>query len=336
MTDSQFKKQQILTYGDLINSARGFMESMTMLTAMELDVFTIIDSGELASGEICKQIGANEQAVDRLLNAVCAMGVLRKEKGRFLNVSSLAPFLVKDSENYFGGYRHLLNLYYRWGTLPEAVQKGARVAGQGGDGEGSTEAFIAAMHSRARITAPAVVSKIDCAGVKRLLDVGGGLGIFSMAFARAHDSISAVVFDLPEMVELTREDIDREGLSDRISTLAGDYHRNDFGSGFDLLFLSAIVHINSYDENMALIKKSFRALNPGGKIVVQDFIMENDRTRPRRGALFALNKLVNTVQGDTFTGSEITDWLKSAGCHEVTWIERGEDTSLIIGEKPAE
>jgi cyclopropane fatty-acyl-phospholipid synthase-like methyltransferase len=188
--------------------------------------------------------------------------------------------------------------------------------------------FIAAMHGRAATEAPELVSRLDLSGVSRVLDVGGGSGAFSMAFVRTSETILATVFDLPNVVSLTRGYIEKEGLSDRINTVAGDYNKDELPHGYDLTFLSAIIHSNSSKQNQALFTKISKSLNPGGKIVVSDFIMDDDRTSPLFGAVFALNMIVNTPGGDTYTASEVKSWMKTAG---MSFVER--NGGVMIGKK---
>ena len=154
-----------------------------------------------------------------------------------------------------------------------------------------------------------------------------------MAFVRARDDIRATVFDLPNVIPLSRKYLEKEKLSDRIQTKPGDYNLDEFDRGFDLHFLSAIIHSNAADENKKLIKKCFRALNADGQIIIQDFVMDEDRISPVFGALFALNMLVGTASGDTYTESEITAWMVEAGFKDVRRTDTDFGTSLLIGRK---
>lgn len=144
-----------------------------------------------------------------------------------------------------------------------------------------------------------------------------------------------MVFDLPSVVSITRNHIEEKGLSDKVGIVAGDYNVDDLGSGFDLVFLSAIIHSNSFEENRNLIQKCSKALNSQGQVVVQDFIMDEDRTSPAFGALFALNMLVATKSGDTYTEAEVRMWMKEAGLSAITREDTGFGTALIIGIKRA-
>jgi len=318
----------------IIEMVSAFQKSRIILTAFELDVFTVIGSGPMTSAEVAEAVRADPRGTDRLLNALCALGFLNKEKGRFVNTALSLRYLVKGSEDYLSRIGHSLNLYRSWGSLTDAVRAGKTVLAREYDPV-SLGHFIEAMHHRAKKTAERLVSHLDLSGVRRVLDVGGGSGVYSMAFVRAKPGLQAVVLDLPRVTELTRKYIDEAGLSDCITTMDGDYNTGDFGTGFDLVFMSAIVHINSYDENVALMARAFRSLNPGGMIVIQDHIMENDRTAPVRGALFALNMLVNTQSGDTFTEEEMREWLEKAGCVDIRRIPTGMENDLMTGIRPA-
>ncbi len=154
-----------------------------------------------------------------------------------------------------------------------------------------------------------------------------------MAFVRAKAGISATVFDLPNVVSLTQKYVEQEGLADKVKTVGGDYMVDDLGSGFDLVFLSAIIHSNSVEENRKLIRKCAQALNPNGQVVVQDFIMDEDRTSPAHGALFALNMLVGTEAGDTYTESEVRRWMEEAGLSNLIRKDTHFGATLIMSRK---
>ena len=133
--------------------------------------------------------------------------------------------------------------------------------------------------------------------------------------------LEATVFDLPNVVPITKKFIEKEGFSNRIKTHTGDYTRDALPKGFDLVFLSAIIHSNSLETNQELIIKCFNALNKNGKIVIQDWIMNNDRTQPASGAVFAINMLVGTESGNCFTEKEVTEMLTTAGFKNISRIE---------------
>jgi len=333
---------ELMTPEGLMAMATAFQRSRALLTAVELGVFTALAQGEESTGEpmpsaeVAARIQADPRATDRLLNALTAMGLLRKEGGRFANTALTDVYLVKGRTEYMSNLGHTSHLYASWATLTEAVRKGGSVEESSAPSldESRIAQFIEAMHRRALKSADSLVARLDLSGVNRLLDVGGGSGVYAMAFARARKGLQATVLDLPPVARLAKGYIQEAGMSDRVSVRHGDYRMGDLGLGYDLVFLSAIVHINSPDANRALVRKAAAALNPGGRIVIQDFVMEPERVFPQRGALFALNMLVNTPAGDTYTGQEIASWLKEAGCRAVEQMDSGPDTAMVIGTWP--
>lgn len=318
----------------IIEMAAGYQKSRIILTAFELEIFTAIGDGALLSSEIAERINAKTGSTERLLNALCALGFIDKKEGRYSNTATSSRYLVKGSAQYLSRIGHMINLYRSWGTLTGAVKAGVSVNEREQDPV-SLSHFIEAMHYRAKKTADELVSHIDLANVKTVLDVGGGSGIYSMAFVKAKPGLRAVVFDLPAVTVLTGKYIADNGFSDRISTMDGDYNRDNFGVGYDLVFMSAIVHINSYEENVALVKRARESLAKGGRIVIQDHIMAEDRTSPARGAIFSLNMLVNTSGGDTYTEREMREWLEKAGCTSIERVLTGMENDLMIGTVPA-
>jgi 2-polyprenyl-3-methyl-5-hydroxy-6-metoxy-1,4-benzoquinol methylase len=321
--------------GDIIDMVFAFQKSRVVLTAYELDIFTALGDEEKSAREVSKTAGSNERATDRLMSALCALGLMKKNGVKYANTPLTTRFLVKGKPDFASGLMHLVHLWESWGTLSEAVRQGTSVLHRPADerGEKWLQAFIAAMHDRAYRTAPAVVELLDLSEVSRVLDIGGGSGAYSMAFVRAREEIRATVIDLPAVIPLTRKYIEREGLSDRIETRSGDYNADELGNNFDLIFMSAIIHSNSFDENRELIKKCFRALNANGQLIIQDFIMDEDRTSPVFGALFALNMLVGTRSGDTYTEGEVRAWMNDIGLKDIKRRDTDFGTSLIIGRK---
>jgi len=321
---------------NILATARAFQASRALLTAHELDVFTLIGRGARSAGDVAREASADARAMDRLLCALCALGFLEKKDGVFANAPESARFLSQDGPDYLAGLAHMSQQYQSWAGLTQAVRQGTKVDSGpvDSDDEGRTRAFIAAMHGRARDNAANLARLIGLNGVRRILDVGGGSGVYAMALVRQAHEATAVVLDLPKVAVLTREYLRQAGLADKITVEDGDYHQADFGSGFDLVLFSAVLHINSGKENLALLHKAFAALNPGGRIAIEDFVMDGDRTSPARGAVFALNMLVSTSRGDTYTEAEIRDWLRLAGCADLVRKETGPGSSLIIGRKP--
>jgi predicted O-methyltransferase YrrM len=313
----------------------GFRRSRIILTAFELGLFPKLADKSMSSERLAKIIGADARATDRLLNALCVLGLVKKNNGEFANTRIACDFLVAGEPQFMAGLTHTASQWQTWHTLSQAVRRGTSVMDRkAGSGSGKKlQGFIAAMHERASAQAPGIVKLLDLENVSRILDVGGGSGAYAMALARAKKSIRAVVFDLPEVLPLTRNYVRQAGLLSRCDFIGGDFHCDDWGKGYDLVLLSAIVHMNSPEENQRLIARAAKSLRRGGQLVIQDFIMRPDRTRPAAGAFFALSMLVTTAKGDTFTAGEVSGWMRAAGLKKIVHQATPFDASLLIGRK---
>jgi predicted O-methyltransferase YrrM len=173
--------------------------------------------------------------------------------------------------------------------------------------------FAQAMADVGRQSAQTTAEALDLSGARRLLDLGGGPGIYALEFARRYPALQATVFDLEDTVRVARENIRRAGLQDRVSVVAGDAFADDLGGPYDLIFVSNLVHIYSAQENLRLVGRCAAALAPGGRLCIKDFILDADGTSPPGGALFAVNMLVSTEGGDCYPLDQVKGWLEAAG-----------------------
>lgn len=316
--------------------ARGFQPSRVLLSAVELGIFEALGDGEQTSAEVASKIGADARATDRLMDALVALGLLTNEGQQFANSPDTREFLVTGKPDYAGGaLGHVINLWQTWSTLTDAVRAGTSVVERRAEGRpDQAKSFMAAMHLFAGNGAPQILAEIDLTSVKRVLDIGGGSGAYSIAFCRAMPDLESVVFDLPDIVPITREYASQAGFADRISTVIGDFNERELPTGFDLVYMSQILHSNSREQNAELIKKAYRSLNSGGQVVIQEFVVNEDRVSPPGPVLFALNMLVGTQAGDTFTENEIRAWLADADFADIRRVDPPTGTTLLMGRKP--
>ena len=316
---------------DINELIRGFMSSRAVLTALELDAFTAVADGASAD-VVAKRVQASPRGTEMLLHALAALKLLRKENGIFKNTPRSARFFVDTSpDSARKALLHTANLWARWSNLTASVRAGTP-APKASD-EGWVNTFIAAMDRNARERAQAVVNAAGAESVRRILDLGGGSGAYSIAFARANPQVTAEVLDLPDVIPLTQAYIRQAGLGDRIHTRVGDMLRDPLGQGFDVVLLSAICHMFSAEENRALFRRAHTALVPGGRLLVQDFILEPEKTAPRFAALFSLNMLVGTRAGSSYSEPEYTAWLKAAGFAEVRRIRFPGPAGMLIATR---
>jgi len=312
---------------------RNYMPSRCLLTALELDIFTAVGNGANAD-QIGRQIHANARAVGMLLNALVALGLLTKRGDDYKNTTESARFFVQSSkDNHRNGLLHIANIWHRWSTLTEAVRRGTCIPIDRDNTAEWTQHFIAGMQRIAKDRAPLVVKALGTAGVRRILDLGGGSGVYSIAFAKASPEVQCEILDLPEVVPLTAEYVNQAGVSTQVSLRAGDMLRDDFGSGYDVIMLNAICHMFSEEQNQDIFRRAHQALGRNGRLVVQDFILNPDKTGPQQAALFSLNMLVATEAGASYNESEYSGWMKAAGFTEVRRIDLPGPSGLIVGLK---
>ncbi len=176
---------------------------------------------------------------------------------------------------------------------------------------------------------------VDAAPVRKMLDVGGGSGAYSIAFARANPALTAEILDIGDVAPIGRRYIAEASVADRVTVREGDLRTSDFGGGFDLVLISAICHMLSEDENRELVAKAHAALGAGGRVVISDFILDPDRAGPRMPALFALNMLVGTRHGNSYTEQEYAAWMREAGFDAIRRVALAGPAHLMIGARPA-
>jgi len=315
--------------------ASSFQKSRILLSGFELDLFTNIGESGITGKEMADRLRLDLHACERLMNALASLGFLEKQGQLFFNTPESFYFMSKKSPNYLGGLMHTNHLWNTWSHLTEVVKTGASAHPDeiNARGEEWLFSFISAMHDRAVKQAPPQLAILDLSAVHSVLDIGGGSGAYSMEFVRLRSDLEATVFDLPNVVPITKKFIEKEGFHGRIKTHTGDYTKDQLPAGFDLAFLSAIIHSNSLEVNADLIRKCFGALNPGGRIVIQDWIMNNERTQPTAGAIFAINMLVGTEAGDCFTEAEVSQMMTAAGFTNITRVEFESGLSQMVAVK---
>jgi (2Fe-2S) ferredoxin/predicted O-methyltransferase YrrM len=318
---------------ELAQTIRSFQESRAILTAIELDAFTALGDGATAAAAAA-HMHTDARATEMLLNALAALGLVSKRDGVFHNTPLSARYAAGSPDDARAAMMHIVHLWPHWSTLTDCVRAGTSVARREPRSaeDAWTEPFIAAMHRNARERAPHVVGAVGAGGVRRMLDVGGGSGAYSIAFARANPELHAEILDRPEVLAIAQRHILHAGLADRVSPRPGDLCRDDLGSGFDLALVSAICHMLGPQENRDLLRRCHQALAPGGRLVVQDFILEEDKTAPKMAALFSLNMLVGTQRGASYNESEYAGWMRQAGFAEVHRIRLPGPSGLMIGQ----
>ncbi len=317
----------------LLETVRGFQAACVITAAADLDLFAAIEGGSATAAVIAGWINADPHATEVLLDALVALGLLVKRNESFRIPSEIAELLTEDSPtSILPGVRHQANCLRRWAQLARVVRTGRpadrtpSIRGEAAD----CESFIGAMNNFSEAVAPQVVAKVMPMRFERMLDIGGASGTWTIAFLLAVPDATVVLFDLPEVVPLARERLARAGMADRVTVVAGDYNIDPMPGGADFAWLSAIAHQNSREQNRALYAKICAALTLHGVLVIRDVVMDACRTQPAAGALFAVNMLVGTEGGGTFTFDEFREDLESAGFADVRFLHRDDGMNSLV------
>jgi predicted O-methyltransferase YrrM len=233
--------------------------------------------------------------------------------------------------------RHLSNCLSRWAQLATVTQNGGpaeRSPSIRGE-EADLAAFIGGMHNLSAPFADEVVGRLKPFEFSHLLDIGGASGTWTMAFLKAAPEAKATLFDLPPVISMAEKRLGEAGFAEKVTLVAGDYNVHELPKGADLAWLSAICHQNSREQNRELFAKTHRALTDDGQLVIRDVVLDPSRTRPVRGALFAVNMLIATDGGDSYTLEEYTEDLHKAGFDEVTLVNQDEFMNSLIRARKA-
>lgn len=315
----------------------GFRGAQIVLAANRLGLFTALADGALTAQELARVLEADRRGVRILADALVSLGLLAKSDGRYANAAPAEEYLLPGSpRSKRAMLLHTARLYERWAGLYDAVKQGRPVSDDAIDPRllGGEREFAQAMADVGRQRASQVAEALDLSGVRRLLDLGGGPGIYALELARRHPGVEeVVVFDRPDTLEVARENARRAGLEERVSVRAGNAFEDDLGGPYDLVFTSNLVHIYSGDENRRLVARCAAALAPGGRLAIKDFLLDADRTTPAGGAIFAVNMLVSTQGGDCYTVEEVEGWMRQAGLTPEELFDLTAQSRMLVGRK---
>ncbi len=316
--------------------ASGYRAAQILFTANRLRLFPTLGKKACSAEHLALILNTSERGMRILCNALVSIGLLEKEKKNYRNSAIALEYLIPEQpKSQVAMMYHANTLYERWGKLFYAVKTGKRVPDEEIDFRlrGDEQSFAEAMADIGKLSARQMVEAMDVSCIHRMLDMGGGPGIYSIEFARANPQLQATVFDSEETLRVTHANIREAGLSDRVLTRAGDALQDEYGDGYDFILLSNFVHIFSYEQNQEVMTKCARALEPGGKLCIKDFFIEPDRTSPTWGALFAVNMLVNTDEGNCYTFEEVQQWLTHAGFVVDSVSKLTPQSSIVIAKK---
>jgi 3-hydroxy-5-methyl-1-naphthoate 3-O-methyltransferase len=318
----------------------GAWRARTVVAAVELDVFSQIAAGRRAAKDIAAGSGASLRGITLLLDALTAIGYLRKARGGYALQPVAAEFLVPGKEAYAGAMAHALSLTWEnWKNLTQAVRSGrpmetVNVAEKGKEFFPKLVASLFPGNYAASKMAVSGMPEKERREIHRILDVAAGSGAWSLPFAEVIPDARVTTVDFPEMTPITREFAEKFGVASRYDYLEKDLRQADFGrETYDLVILGHIIHSEGEQHGNALLRKSFAALRPGGKLLIAEYVPNDTRSGPTMPLLFGLNMLLQTDEGAVFTFREYRDSLKAAGFRAVSTLPVPPPTTVILATK---
>lgn len=319
----------------ILELVRGYQVSSIVVAAAELDVFNALVGEPRTVAELVSTLGSDPRATAVLLDALASVGLVVKADGRYSLAPALVPFLSNSSpQSVVAMLRHQSNCLRRWARLPWVVRSGKPAdVGPGVRGaDADNVSFIEAMNVVSSPVAEQLVRSVHPGSFRCVLDVGGGSGTWTLAWLRAEPSARAILFDLPEVIPMARARMTHAGFMERVAFVGGDYNTDALPRGADLAWVSAIVHQNSSQQNRRLFRCIAEAMEPGGRILIRDVVMDESRVEPAYGALFAVNMLVATEGGGTYTLADLRQDLEPAGFADVHLIRQEPGmNSVVVG-----
>jgi len=325
----------------LMQFAWGYAVPLMIEAGIKNRVFDSLDAGPKTAEQLAKETGASARGLRMLANALVAFQFLAKDaQQRYSLTPESAAFLVTTKPSFQGGiFKHISSqLIPKWLKLDEIVRGGRPVELVNDQSEGAKffEQFVEDIFPMSYGAAKTLGEHLKIKDAKqpvRVLDLAAGSGVWGIALAQQSPQVKVTAVDWPGVLPVTRRVAERHKVADRFTFVAGDLHDADFGAGHTIATLGHILHSEGEPRSRALLKKTAKSLAPGGTIAIAEFLANDDRTGPPNAMIFAVNMLVNTQHGDTFTVPEIRQWLTEAGFTDVRTLDGPGPSPMILATK---
>ena len=324
---------------DLIDElASGYQASQILLTANRLGLFAALADRSKDHLQLAQDLETDPRGTRILCDALVDLGVLERTAEGYEPGEDTRRHLLPDStEPRSDLLAHGSRLYERWAGLYDAVRTGSPVDDEQLDPrlEATESDFARAMADVGRRSATATCERLDLSRADHVLDLGGGPGIYAMEFARTWPDLEVTVFDTPAALRVARHNLESSEVAERVHLRSGDAFEDSLGGPYGAIFISNVLHIYSAADNRRLIERCAGCLEAGGQLILKDFFLDEDRKRPRGGAIFAVNMLVSTDQGDCYTIPEARSWLQAAGLDLEKVRDVASKSRLLVASKPS-
>jgi ubiquinone/menaquinone biosynthesis C-methylase UbiE len=326
----------------LMQFAWGYSVPLMIEAGVTLGVFDALEHGAKTAEQLREQTGTSQRGLTMLLNALCSVDLLRKEQNRYALAPESEAFLVSSKPDFRGGlFKHISKqLMAKWMHLNDAIKSGKPVSTVNQQKEGAAffEQFVEDIFPMSYGAAGALGDALKLPAAREtvnVLDIAAGSGVWGVGLAEKSNHVHVTAVDWPEVIPVTRRVARKHGVVDRFNFIEGDINSVNFGSNYHIATLGHIVHSEGQTRSRKLFQRVYDALRPGGTIVISEFTPNDDRTGPANTLIFALNMLVNTDEGDTYTFNEIRSWLTAVGFKDVRQLEAPAPSPLILANKPS-
>ena len=333
--------QKNVTPDRLMQMAFGYAPALILEAAVEHGVFDALNKGPKTVAELSKATGASVRGLTAILNALVGLEFLGRSGAKYTLTPESAAFLVTTSPAYHGAFfRHISSqLMPAWMQLTKIVKTGKpaeMVNRQKGGAEFFAE-FVESIFPMSYAAARTFGEHLKVSKSKspvRVLDIAAGSGVWGIALAQQSPNVEVTAVDWPQVLKVTERVFKKFGLGKQLKKIAGDLDKANFGKDYNIATLGHILHSEGPERSRKLLRKTFDALASGGTIAVMEFVPNEERTGPPMPLIFAVNMLVNTTEGDTFTFGEMSKWLKEAGFKNPRQLKVPAVSPLILATKP--
>lgn len=324
---------------ELLKMSGSYWGACALHAGVKLDLFTPLSEESSTAVDLARKNGLNERGLAMLLDALAAMELLKKIDGRYQCTPFAAEFLSTTSSKYLGHIiKHHHHLVEGWAQLDKSVQSGEPVRNRVSHepSEIERESFLLGMFNLAMMMAPKIVPQIDLSGRRHLLDLGGGPGTYAIHFCLHNPELQATIFDLPGSRQFAEKTVAQFSLQERIAFQAGDFQEDRIAGRYDVAWLSHVLHGEGQAGCLNMLQKTVESLEPEGVLLVQEFILEDDRANPVFPALFSLNMLLGTAEGQAYSERELSELLLAAGLEKIERLslDLPNGAGVMVGRRP--
>jgi ubiquinone/menaquinone biosynthesis C-methylase UbiE len=333
------KPKQTVTPAKFISDLWAARISFSLIAALDLDIFTAISQGHKTADDIAKAVNASRHGIERLLDTLVGMEYLTRKGSQFRLTPVADVFLVRTRPSFIGAMADETRITLPgWVKLGDVIRSGRSAAAiDTEEGRDFFPRLVKAIFPLTYNSARALVQAFPQARLKkveRVLDVAAGTAAWSLPFAQTIPGARVTALDHPQVIPVTRQYAEQFGVADRYDYIGDDLRQVDFGQKqYDVVILGHILHSEGEKWSKILVQKSYKALKPGGTLVIAEFIPNDARTGPIIPLLFGLNMLLHSTEGDVFTMAQMKQWLKQAGFKSVKAVDAQSPSPLILATR---